>query len=81
MIYIFIGTDVCFLSVYQFKCPATPQHASWGKGQELEAHYKVKLWASFSHRARIKSMMMGNYISQFQTLSESNGSGRQMLQI
>lgn len=32
MIYIFIDTNVCFLSACAFKCPATPGHASWVKG-------------------------------------------------
>lgn len=35
MIYIFIDTDVCFLSVCAFKRPATPGYASWGKGQRV----------------------------------------------
>lgn len=35
MIYIFIDTDVCFLTVCAFKRPATPGHASWGKGQRV----------------------------------------------
>lgn len=33
VIYIFIDTNVCFLSARLFKCPATLRHVSWGKGQ------------------------------------------------